>query len=78
MKKANASAGTRWSVGVARGRLQTQDEARLERLWTLAPRDKALLERSVTAFARRYPDAPAARHGGGDSTTCGGAPGGDA
>jgi hypothetical protein len=41
------------------GALRAQDEARLERLWELAPRDKALLERGVTAFARRYPDAPA-------------------
>jgi hypothetical protein len=42
------------------GALRAQDEARLERLWALAPRDKALLERGVAAFVRRYPDAPAA------------------
>ena len=41
------------------GAMQTQDKARLERLWTLASRDKALLERGVAVFARRYPNAPA-------------------
>jgi hypothetical protein len=41
------------------GALRAQDEARLERLWELAPRDKALLERAGAAFAHRYPDAPA-------------------
>lgn len=41
--------------------LQAQDQARLERLWELAPHDLSLLGRAVTTFARRYPDAPAAR-----------------
>jgi hypothetical protein len=39
--------------------LQAQDEARLEKLWVLAERQPALLERAVACFARRYPDAPA-------------------
>jgi hypothetical protein len=38
--------------------LQAQDEARLEQVWKLAPRDLRLLERCVSCFARRYPDAP--------------------
>jgi hypothetical protein len=39
--------------------LQAQDEARIEKLWTLAERQPALLERAVACFAHRYPDAPA-------------------
>ncbi len=39
--------------------LQAQDEARLTRLWHLAGNDLALMERCVTVFARRYPNAPA-------------------
>src|SRR5207253_3055217 len=39
--------------------LQAQDEARLAKLWALAERQPALLERCVACFARRYPDAPA-------------------
>jgi len=39
--------------------LQAQDEARMTRLWQLAPYDLPLMERCVAAFARRYPDAPA-------------------
>jgi GTPase SAR1 family protein len=46
-----------WLAGV----LQTQDEARLEQIWKLAPRDLRLLERCVYCFARRYPDAPATK-----------------
>ena len=72
LKKANcirSASMVRWPGS---RRLQTQDEARLERLWTLAPRDKALLERGVTAFVRRYPDASATRRCGSDSSTCGG------
>jgi hypothetical protein len=38
--------------------LQAQDEQRLEHLWKLAPRDTGLLSRAVSAFARRYPEAP--------------------
>jgi hypothetical protein len=37
--------------------LQAQDEARLERLWSLAGADLALMERCVACFARRYPEA---------------------
>jgi hypothetical protein len=37
--------------------LQAQDEARMERLFALAGGDVALLERCVTCFARRYPEA---------------------
>jgi hypothetical protein len=43
---------------LARG-LRVQDEARLERIWSLAGGDVALLGRCVACFARRYPDAPA-------------------
>ena len=43
------------------GALQAQDEARLEQVWKLAPRDLGLLERCVHCFARRYPDAPATK-----------------
>ncbi len=43
-----------WLAGV----LQSRDEARLEQIWALAPRDLRLLERCVYCFARRYPDAP--------------------
>jgi hypothetical protein len=39
--------------------LQTQDEARMEQLWSQAAGDPALLRRCVQCFARRYPDAPA-------------------
>jgi hypothetical protein len=39
--------------------LQKQDEARLERLWSLAAGDVSLLDRCVACFARRYPSAPA-------------------
>jgi GTPase SAR1 family protein len=39
--------------------LQAQDEARLAKLWTLAERQPALLERCVACFAHRYPDVPA-------------------
>jgi hypothetical protein len=39
--------------------LRAQDEARLEKLWELAPRNLALLEKATAAFARRHPDAPA-------------------
>ncbi|MBL8800206.1 MAG: GTPase domain-containing protein [Planctomycetia bacterium] len=39
--------------------LQRLDQSRLERLWTLARGDVALLERCVACFAQRYPDAPA-------------------
>jgi hypothetical protein len=39
--------------------LRAQDEARLERLWELAPGQLLLLERAGAAFARRHPDAPA-------------------
>ncbi len=38
--------------------LRAQDEARLDRLWSLAPNDAALLDRCVACFARRYSDAP--------------------
>src|SRR5262249_26565897 len=40
--------------------LHAQDEARMERLWSLAGNHLGLLERCVACFARRYPDAPAA------------------
>ncbi len=40
--------------------LQAQDEARLERLWTLARGNLGLLERCVACFVHRYPSAPAA------------------
>jgi hypothetical protein len=40
--------------------LQAQDEARLERIFALAPGDVALLERCVTCFARRYPESASA------------------
>lgn len=40
--------------------IQAQDEARLERLWTLATADRDLLERAVKCFVHRYPTAPAA------------------
>jgi hypothetical protein len=40
--------------------LQSLDEARLDRLWSLASGDLALLDRCVACFARRYPDAPCA------------------
>jgi hypothetical protein len=39
--------------------LQTQDEARLERLWSLAAGQVSLLGRGVEAFAYRYPEAAA-------------------
>src|SRR5262249_8665570 len=39
--------------------LQTQDEARLEKLWKLGANQPALLERCVACFAHRYPNAPA-------------------
>jgi hypothetical protein len=39
--------------------LQAQAQARLERLWQIAPAQSALLERSVASFARQYPDNPA-------------------
>lgn len=39
--------------------LQTQDEARLEELFTLAPQQVKLLRQCLDSFARRYPDAPA-------------------
>jgi hypothetical protein len=39
--------------------LQAQDEARLERLWSLAAGDVHLLERGVACFAHRYPEANA-------------------
>jgi GTPase SAR1 family protein len=45
-------------VWLAEG-LQTQDEARLERIWTLASGRVALLERCLACFTQRYPDAPA-------------------
>jgi hypothetical protein len=38
--------------------LQSLDESRLERLWSLAPNDSRLLHRCVNVFAKRYPDAP--------------------
>jgi hypothetical protein len=38
--------------------LQAQDEARLERLWSLAGNHVAILERAVASFVRRYPEAP--------------------
>jgi hypothetical protein len=38
--------------------LQDQDEARLERLWTLAGRDVARLERCVACVVHRYPESP--------------------
>src|SRR5262249_43827345 len=40
--------------------LQAQDEARMERLWSLAGGNLALLERCVACFVHRYPSAPAA------------------
>jgi hypothetical protein len=46
-----------WLAGALRG----QDEARLRRLWEVAPGELRLLRRATQAFARRYPDAPAAR-----------------
>jgi hypothetical protein len=39
--------------------LRAQDEARMERLWQLAPKDLPLLTSCVEAFRARYPDAPA-------------------
>jgi hypothetical protein len=42
------------------GALQAQDEARLERFWSTAGGQMALLERCVACFRRRYPEAPAA------------------
>jgi hypothetical protein len=41
--------------------LQAQDEARLERLWTLAGTHLALLDRAIACFVNRYPEAPAAQ-----------------
>jgi hypothetical protein len=41
--------------------LQAQDEARLERLWSLAGGDLGLMGRCVTCFVRRYPQTPAAQ-----------------
>jgi hypothetical protein len=38
--------------------LRSQDEARLERLWTEAADDLPLLDRCLSNFARRYPDSP--------------------
>jgi hypothetical protein len=38
--------------------LRAQDQARLERLWRIAPGDVRLLARATKTFARRYPDAP--------------------
>jgi len=40
--------------------LQRLDHSRLERLWSMAARDVALLERCVRCFVQRYPDATAA------------------
>jgi GTPase SAR1 family protein len=40
--------------------LQRLDRSRLERLWSLATGDVALLERCVRCFVQRYPDAPVA------------------
>jgi hypothetical protein len=42
--------------------LQAQDEARLDRLWTVASGDLGLLQRCVDVFARRYPEAPETAH----------------
>jgi hypothetical protein len=39
--------------------LQSLDESRAERLWSLAGNRLGLLDRCVTCFAQRYPDAPA-------------------
>src|SRR5262249_29490770 len=39
--------------------MQAQDEARIEKLWGMTT-DLTLLQRCVTCFARRYPDAPKA------------------
>jgi GTPase SAR1 family protein len=41
--------------------LELQDEARVRRLWCLAPGKLDLLTRAVNGFTRRYPDAPASR-----------------
>src|SRR5262249_48647226 len=40
--------------------LEAQDEARLERLWSLAPRDGGLLKRCVRCFVHRDPHSPVA------------------
>jgi GTPase SAR1 family protein len=40
--------------------LQSQDEARLDVLWTRAGNNTRLLDRCVACFGRRYPNAPAA------------------
>lgn len=48
-------------LGWLAGALEALDQSRLERLWILAGRDVRLLERCVGVFARRYPDAPAAK-----------------
>ncbi|HEY1861025.1 MAG TPA: hypothetical protein VGG61_11755 [Gemmataceae bacterium] len=42
------------------GALQSQDEARLEWLWSQAPGQAALHTRALACFTRRYPDAEAA------------------
>jgi hypothetical protein len=41
--------------------LRAQDEARLERLWQIAPGNLTLLARATLTFAWRYPDAPATK-----------------
>jgi hypothetical protein len=41
--------------------LMDQDEARLEQLWKIAPRDLALLDCATRAFSRRYPDGRSAK-----------------
>jgi hypothetical protein len=41
--------------------LREQDEARLRRLWGLAPGELGLLERAVAGFLARYPGAPSGR-----------------
>src|SRR5260370_8471839 len=40
------------------GALQAQDEARMEKLWSLAAGQLQLLQHCVDCFARRYPAAP--------------------
>jgi hypothetical protein len=39
--------------------LQKQDQDRLEQLWNLVPQDLVLLQRCVSTFTRRYPNAEA-------------------
>jgi hypothetical protein len=49
----------RWLVDV----LQVQDEARLEKLWTLSPNQASLLQRAGAVVSRRYPrSTSAAKH----------------